>query len=425
MIRPDGSVRSKNNPVWQNRAEPRDYGMYIGIVISRKIPLLNISSTTNAENTYNVRLLGGDRDGQLIFDCRVARSMGGHQNYSDITLQPATDPTFIPFGSQFNFTQFLGQENGDYVYLQFLGGDTALPVITGFAKHPLDPNGEVATLPPLGQQKIEQFNGVRTEIDPNGNFTWQKGLGTYIPLAPNLSTEQLGFPAFLINEYSPVPASEEFFKFDVQGLVLGVPVQTATFSTLTGMEVGLSVLTDAINISTATQTAISLDGLTGSISIANLLGTGIEVAGATDTITLGTAVGTGIEVAGLTDAISMTTAAGAAVSISGLTDTISVSTIAGGGMEISPTGVSIQNSAGGILDLPLAGLTLTDATGAGLEVSPAGFIKLGNAAADLVDIVDQALTALSTQTAPGFGAPTSTVATFLQLAAQIKLIKGG
>jgi hypothetical protein len=51
-------------------------------------------------------------------------------------------------------------------------------------------------------------------------------------------------------------------------------------------------------------------------------------------------------------------------------------------------------------------------------------VALGGSAAEVLDLLDQAFTALSTQTAAGFGAVTSTVGDFAQLAAKIKTIKG-
>lgn len=424
MIRSDGSVRSQNNPVWQNRAQPRDYGMYQAVVVSKKIPNLNLSSTTNAELTYNVRILGGERDGQMIFDCRVSRTMGGHQNYSDTTLKPSEDPTNLPIGSQFNFTQFVGKETGDYVYLQFINGDPSLPIIVGFAKHPQDPNSEVPDLPlSLGQQKIQKFNGVKSTIDPSGNYKWSKGLGTYVPVGPNLDVDQLGTPSTLINEYSPVPGSEELFSFNVDGLVLGVPVQTATFSTLTGMALSVDILTDSITFSTATQTAIEVDGISGSINLGNVVGTAIAIDGVQDSIGMTTAVGAAITVSGLTDSIGISTLAGAGISVDGLTDQISFDTLSGSKIQISPLNGIVKVATGSGLAVTATGASLTDPTGAGFRVEN-GQIAMGNAAVELLSILGEAFQALSTQTAPGFGAPTSTVATFLQLYAKLTLITG-
>jgi len=52
-----------------------------------------------------------------------------------------------------------------------------------------------------------------------------------------------------------------------------------------------------------------------------------------------------------------------------------------------------------------------------------GKIAIGNAGVELVDIVTQALQALMTTTAPGYGAPISSVATFAQLFAKLSLLK--
>lgn len=58
-----------------------------------------------------------------------------------------------------------------------------------------------------------------------------------------------------------------------------------------------------------------------------------------------------------------------------------------------------------------------------LVITPAGQLELKGAADGLVDLLVQAFQALSTQTAAGLGAPTSTVATFAQLAVKAQALK--
>jgi hypothetical protein len=364
--------------------------------------------------TYTIRAIGGERDGKLITDARVVRPFGGRQNYSDITLKAAEAITFIDFGSELNKTTPLGFEGGDYVYFQFLNGDVQLPIITGFAKHPLDPQYEVPETIPLGQHLVEQFNGVKTKIDENGNFTWTKGLGTYSPVGFDLNAPT----APLVNEYVAIPGSEELFKLDVDGIT-----QTVEFSTLLGMGATFSMSLDQIEITTSAGAKVTFDGLLDTITTTTVVGTEIEVSGSSDAIALKTALGTNIEINGLSDSLGLSTAAGANMSINGLSDQIDLACTAGSAFTLAPTQASLSLPTGTTLELGPTGASLLDPTGAGFKVEN-GLIALGGPAAELVDLIFQAFQALATQTAPGFGAPTSTVATFAQLSAQIALIKG-
>jgi hypothetical protein len=69
------------------------------------------------------------------------------------------------------------------------------------------------------------------------------------------------------------------------------------------------------------------------------------------------------------------------------------------------------------------GAKIKDSVGGEVNIQN-GMVAMGNSAAELLDLISQAFTALSTTTAPGFGAPISSVATFAQLSAKIALIKG-
>jgi DUF4097 and DUF4098 domain-containing protein YvlB len=67
-------------------------------------------------------------------------------------------------------------------------------------------------------------------------------------------------------------------------------------------------------------------------------------------------------------------------------------------------------------------ISIANAVGS-LVITPSGQLELKGAADGLVDLIVQAFQALSTQTAPGFGSVTSTVATFAQLAVKAQALK--
>ena len=102
--------------------------------------------------------------------------------------------------------------------------------------------------------------------------------------------------------------------------------------------------------------------------------------------------------------IEAETSSGTKVSLTA--DTVAAENPAGSKMELTPTDVSVLNAAG-----------------AGFKASNTQ-VAIGGPSAELVDLIVQAFQALSTQTAAGFGAPTSTVGQFASLLAQAQTIKG-
>jgi hypothetical protein len=84
--------------------------------------------------------------------------------------------------------------------------------------------------------------------------------------------------------------------------------------------------------------------------------------------------------------------------------------------------ISVKNAVGEFSLKNAGDIEVKNATGS-LKITAAGQVELKGAADGLVDLFFQACQALSTQTAPGFGAPTSTVATFAQLMAKAQALK--
>jgi len=103
--------------------------------------------------------------------------------------------------------------------------------------------------------------------------------------------------------------------------------------------------------------------------------------------------------------------------------TINIESSVGNKIQMTADSILGETSTGSKLTLSPTESSLFDPTGAGVKASN-GQVALGGAAAEVLDLLDQAFTALSTQTAVGQGSPTSTVAQFAQLAALVKTIKG-
>lgn len=96
----------------------------------------------------------------------------------------------------------------------------------------------------------------------------------------------------------------------------------------------------------------------------------------------------------------------------------------GANVEITGGGIKVLDADGASVEVTGGNVTAKDSSGGTLKLS-GGKVGLGGSSAELVDIVSQLLTKLSTTTAPGFGAPISTVADFAALQAQVDAIKGG
>lgn len=105
------------------------------------------------------------------------------------------------------------------------------------------------------------------------------------------------------------------------------------------------------------------------------------------------------------------------------TGEITAENVAGAKLAMTPTEVTAENAAGSKMTLGPTEVSMINPLGAGFKADGPQ-VAIGGPTAELVDLVVQAFTALSTQTAPGFGAPTSTVAQFAQLLAQAQTIKG-
>lgn len=93
-------------------------------------------------------------------------------------------------------------------------------------------------------------------------------------------------------------------------------------------------------------------------------------------------------------------------------------------LNITDSGdISVNNPTGAKLTISNSGdIELSNTTGS-LNITAAGQVELKGAAAGVVELLIEAFQALSTQTASGFGAPTSTVADFAQLLAKAQTLK--
>lgn len=402
MHRPDGSYNSIHNKNSSGAEFPRDFGTYKALITGISYADTDGNPTKNdptAEVLYEVQIMGGHRDGQIFSNARVLNSFGGISNFEERTLKPVTTLSTKDFANPYFTFEVVKVLNGDQVYVQFVSGNLYSPLIIGCAKHPLGTNTGV-TEAESSKYKI-QFNGIYEEIDKDGQYLWKKANGKYVTVpVPNL----LGKPEFLKEQFVPFPGQEEAVK-----ITLG-----NQFDFLFKM-----------NVTPGTGISVGVDGIADSLTVTSGLGSSLLIDGLNDKLVYTTLVGAGLTVDGFSDAVEVKTAVGTALTLDGLSDQVDLKTAAGAQITVSGTsGITVKNALGDSLTLTNGAVELKNLTGAMLAFDQTGFIKLGNASGDVLAILGEAFQALSTQTAAGFGAPTSTVADFVQLAIKLKLITG-
>ena len=399
MLRNDGSVRSTNFPEWGNRHVVRDFGIYKGAVRSVIYSDDENNDSAGQEVVYKVIIIGGDRDGQVFDNARVMRGLGGAFNYQETVLKATEglsgfDPA-SPQAAGDPSLRNIPTHNGDVVYLQFLNGDIALPLIVGFAHHKKAPDEATES---DGQRDIRMFNGCKTFIDADGVFTFTKDNGAYA--AAGLNPDDHTYP--LVNQFVPFVGGKEAFTFSVDNQFV-------------------------VNMALALGPSLVLTGsTTDSLSLTTYLGTSIDITGGTaDSVALTTAAGAAFTLDGLGDSLALATTAGAMINIDGISDSVDISTTAGNSISLSTSGVAIAGMAGESLELASGAVTMASSAGASLELDAAGFVKLGNSTGDALAILGELIQQLSVETASGFGAPLTGAPIYAQLLAKIQLITGG
>ena len=157
-------VLSSNTPTAMNTGDARDNQLYRCIVVKRYFVDDELNITQNAPNPqvlYDCAILGGFQEGQTISNCRLASWLGGQYNYAERVLRANQKPlNEIP----------LKEQDGDIVLVQYIQGQNMAPMIVGMGTQPKDGDATGATIED-GPRWVEQYNGVETKIDKEGNWS--------------------------------------------------------------------------------------------------------------------------------------------------------------------------------------------------------------------------------------------------------------
>lgn len=179
----DGSIQSSNTPTYQQQGlERENYGLYRCMITKVFYTDDPNNITQNARNPcviYEAVILGGFEQGQTIFPCRLAPSLGGNYNYEDYTLQ-ATSKDISKVD--------LHDHDGDIVYVLFNQGHDSYPVIIASDKGLNDVFSGTSSA--LGPRRISQYNGVYQEINNQGELTIKRkggslSNGRFVPASGN------------------------------------------------------------------------------------------------------------------------------------------------------------------------------------------------------------------------------------------------
>lgn len=179
-IRPDGSIESNNLPqnsdFYLNKLDKNSdthRGIITKVLYSDNITQNVTAKTENPVVLYEVLVLNGELSGKIFTNVRLSQDLGGSLNYSEKVLR-AIDP-----GIDFSKTLInpLKTLDGDIVLITFLGGDKKSPIIIGLEKSPKNSNTSATAAD--GPRMIEEYNGIKKEINKDGELILTKKGGLY------------------------------------------------------------------------------------------------------------------------------------------------------------------------------------------------------------------------------------------------------
>ena len=175
MKRADGSILSANFPAYSRlykNVVDRDYGIYRCMV--KTVLFTDDKKNTTFKNkqvTYEVVILGGFNEGQIIPNVKAMNFLGGENNYSERIFRALEKPLAG------NNRKVMADQTGDIVYVGFVQGDKTAPIIIGCGTQHLDKDKTGATIAD-GPRWVEEYNGLKREINKLGELLLTQKTGT-------------------------------------------------------------------------------------------------------------------------------------------------------------------------------------------------------------------------------------------------------
>ena len=159
----DRSVESTALPTYDNIGAFTDPKLYRCMIIRKYSPeekTSNQKAVLNKQVLYEVVILGGVKNGQLISNVRCSYTLGGKNNRSEMVLQPCTDWEEVRSKPD--------KWDGDVAYVLFNQGDTSVPVIIAYDKNL---QNAYTFEDYVGTGSSEQIQGVETNHSSEGEFS--------------------------------------------------------------------------------------------------------------------------------------------------------------------------------------------------------------------------------------------------------------
>jgi hypothetical protein len=254
-IRNDGSVQPSSTPTPENAGRREDFAIYrcvISKVIYADDPTNITTNSGNPRVLYDVVVLGGFSSGQIISNCRLASTLGGDTSFYERVLRASTIEVS---GSR------LSSSDGDIVYVAFVQGHTGYPVIIAL-DNGINTAGKIGANLTDGPRSIMQFNGVREEINKDGEWIFQRNGGTANSVK---------------GSFEPASAAEVTFN------ILKDEKHTRIFKS--GLTIEENGKDDKVKITTTGGAIAEIDGKSGKITLTKGA-TIIELDGTGDKISL-------------------------------------------------------------------------------------------------------------------------------------------
>lgn len=239
---PNGTIISGNLPIAQNRPSFDVNEIYRGMVVRVNYvgdPSNITSNSPHPQVTYDVILLGGRHEGSIVDNARLMGMLGGESNYSERILRAASVPPDAKAPQN---------QDGDIVFLGFLGGSRSAPVILGCGTQPLDLDNTGATKSD-GPRMRWEYNGVFFEINKNGEIKLIRKGGA-------LNTTS--------NVFTPDSAGQKL-QFEVTGQAISIDAESGTSMLFDGES-------DVVSVVTALGAKITINGGEDSVEVEDSAG---------------------------------------------------------------------------------------------------------------------------------------------------------
>lgn len=163
----DGSIANTSLPLIPTSTDRRQRSEVVLARIDEVVFSDDVRNTsknsTNKQTQYSVTILEGPEGGGRIFGVIDGKTKGDGTNFEERIRKPTT-ATF-----QGQNRAATDNTDGEYVLVTFLNKNPNAPVIIGSAANPK--NSEHVAKKADGIRSLKIFNGVRDEIDKDGNYS--------------------------------------------------------------------------------------------------------------------------------------------------------------------------------------------------------------------------------------------------------------